>query len=108
MAQPGSYIRVFLKDVALQIAEPLCHVINLSIKTGIVPSRFRIGKITPVYKSGPKNNMDNYRPITVLPASLKIFKKCIYKQFINFLESNKLLSSYQYGFRARRNTELIL
>ena len=58
----------YLKDIATCLAEPLCYIINLSIKTGIVPSDFKHGRVIPVYKSGSKSNMDNYRPITVLPA----------------------------------------
>jgi len=50
--------------------------------------------------------MVNYKPITVLPVCSKIYEKCIYKQLIQFLESNKLLSSSQFGFRSGRNTEL--
>jgi len=49
--------------------------------------------------------MDNYRPITVLPICSKIFERCIYVQLTNFLETNKLLSDYQFGFRSARNTE---
>ena len=80
-------------------------VINLSIATGLVPSGFKTGLLTPVYKSGPKNNMDKYRPITVLPACSKIFEQCICKQLTDFIESNNLLSNHQFGFRSNRNTE---
>ena len=83
----------------------MAHVINLSIATGIVPSGFKIGLITPVYKSGPKNDMDNYCPNTVLPVCSKIFEHCICKQLNDFLESNNLLSNHQFGFRSNRNTE---
>ena len=58
----------FLKDVAIITAKPLAHIINLSIATGTVPSGFKIGLITPVYNRGLKNDMGNYRPITVLPV----------------------------------------
>jgi len=105
-AGPDNLPPGFLKDIALQIAGPLCHVINTSIKTGIVPQGFKIGKVTPIYKSGPRNSMDNYRPITVLPVCSKIYEKCIYKQLMQFLECNKLLSATQFGFRSGRNTEL--
>lgn len=50
--------------------------------------------------------MDNYRPITVLPACSKIFEKCLYRQLYDYLEKHKLLSSCQFGFRKQRNTEL--
>ena len=95
----------FLKDIAIIIAKPLAHVINLSIATGIVPSGFKIGLITPVFKNGPENDMDNYHPITVLPVCPKIFEQCVCKQSIDSLESSNLLSNHQFGFRSNRNTE---
>ena len=49
--------------------------------------------------------MDNYHPINVLPVSSKIFEQCIFKQLIDFLESNNLLSNHQFSFRSNRNTE---
>ena len=95
-----------LKDCAAQICKPLCHVINTSIETGIVPECFKLGNITPIHKSGSKQDIDNYRPITVLPVCSKIFEKCIHQQLSQFLEERKLLSPTQFGFRKERNTEL--
>lgn len=67
-----------LKDCAAQICSPLCHVINVSIKTGFVPECFNFGNVTPIHKSGSKQVFDNYRPITVLPVCSKIFEKCMH------------------------------
>ena len=106
VAGPDNLPPGFLKHIAIIIAKPLAHVINFSIATGIVPSGFKIGLITPVYKSGPKNDMDNYRPITVLPVCSKIFEQCICKQLTDSLESKNLLSNHQFRFRLSRNTEL--
>ena len=98
-AGPDNLPLGFLKDTFIIITKPLAHVINLSIATGIVPSGFKIGLITPVYKSGPKNDMDNYRPITLLLVCSKVFEQCICKQLSDFLESNNLLSNQQFDFR---------
>jgi len=74
----------FLKDAAIIIAKPLCQVINLTLKSGLVPTDWKIGKVTPVFKSGSKNDIDNYRPITVLPVCSKVFEKCVHHQLMNF------------------------
>ena len=55
-------------------------------------------------KSGPKNDMDNYRPITVLPVFSEIFEHCICKQLTDFLELKNLLSNHQFVFRSNQNT----
>ena len=80
----------FLKDVAIIIAKPLSHIINLSIATDIVPPGFKIGLITSVYENGPKNDMHNYCPITVLPVCSKIFEQFICKQLTDFLGIKQL------------------
>ena len=95
-----------LKDGAELIAAPLAYVINLSLKTGIVPSDFKLGKVVPLYKSGQHNILDNYRPITILPAASKILEKCVHSQLLSYLEEHKLLSVNQFGFRRNRSTEL--
>ena len=56
-----------LKDSAAVIAKPLAHIINLSLASGIFPTDWKIGKVFPLLKSRVKSNIDNYRPITVLP-----------------------------------------
>lgn len=96
----------YLKDTALTIAKPLCYVINLCLKSGSVPEDFKIGKITPIFKSGSKHHLDNYRPITVLPVCSKILERCVHMQLTKHLEEHKLLSSQQFGFRKGRSTEI--
>ena len=48
------------------------------INKGIVPILWKSAKITPVHKSGPTENPDNYRPISVLPGLSKILEKAVY------------------------------
>ena len=95
-----------LKDSAQYISRPLTHVINSSLATSVIPEDFKIGIITPIYKSGVKSDLDNYRPVTVLPVCSKILEKCIHSQVSKFLEEKNILSETQFGFRKQRNTEL--
>ena len=95
-----------LKDSAQYISRPLTHVINSSLTTSVIPEDFKIGIITPIYKSGVKSDLDNYRPVTVLPVCSKILEKCIHSQVSKFLEEKNILSETQFGFRKQRNTEL--
>ena len=57
-----------LKDAAPILAKPLTYVINLSLKSGIVPTDWKIAKVIPLNKSGSHSTIDNYRPISVLPT----------------------------------------
>lgn len=65
----------------------------------------KYGKVVPLFKSGNKCNINNYRPISILPAFNKIFEKVITTRLVNFIERNNLISDYQHGFRSGRSTE---
>ena len=95
-----------LKDAALVLTEPLTFIINLSLETGIVPSEWKVAKVIPLYKSGSLAEIDNYRPISILPTLSKILEKIVYKQLMAHLERHSLLFEYQFGFRPNRSTEL--
>ena len=49
-------------------------------------------------------NVNNYRPISVLPLMSKIFEKIVYKQLYNYLEQKEILSINQFGFRRKKST----
>jgi hypothetical protein len=57
----------FLKLSAEYIAPSITYLINLSILEGVFPSNLKIAKISPLFKSGDKSLLGNYRPISVLP-----------------------------------------
>lgn len=62
-----------LKHTATLISEPLTHIINLTLKTGIFSNEFKKAKVIPLFKSGNRKDINNYRPISVLPAFSQIF-----------------------------------
>ena len=55
-------------DGADEIATPLSVLINRCLETSDFPSEEKTAKITPIYKSGDRSSMENYRPMSVLPV----------------------------------------
>ena len=94
-----------LKDAADELSAPLCSLINKSLQASLFPTSEKCGKITPAFKSGNPTLLDNYRPITVIPALSKVIEKIIYNQLSQYLESNGLLCPHQFGFRQGRSTQ---
>ena len=96
-----------LKDAAPVIAKPITYLVNLTISTGLIPTEWKDARVTPIFKSGARNDVNNYRPISVLPLVSKIIEHAIQVQFLAFLTEHDLFkgSDYQSGFRKKHSTE---
>ena len=83
----------------------LAGVINKSLRQGIFPDELKIARVTPIYKEGPKTDVSNYRPISLLGSFSKIYEKIMHVRLRNFFDSNNSLFDSQYGFRPGRSCE---
>lgn len=93
-----------LKENIDSLIRPLVHIINLSITSGTFPNSFKTAKVIPIYKSKEKSEYSNYRPISLLSVCAKVLEKCVKVQLQKYLETNKLLSNDQFGFREGVNS----
>ena len=93
-----------LKLAADVIAPSLTGIFAISINTGIFPRELKASRVSPIFKSGTKTDPSNYRPISVIPVVAKIFEKIIFDQLYEYLNTNKLLSPCQSGFRSMHST----
>lgn len=94
----------FLKQHKDILVPPLTYIFNLCLDTGVFPDWFKKALVHPVFKSGDRDRVENYRPISVLPAMSKILEKIINKRLVTYLETRKLLSINQFGFRKNLST----
>ena len=95
-----------LKHVCSGLVPCLTHLINLSFDTGIFPQSLKIAKVIPIFKKNDPTVMDNYRPISLLPAISKVFERSMANQVMQYFEDNHLFYDGQYGFRPNRSTEM--
>ena len=93
-----------LKDSAELIASSLSDLFNFSVGTKTYPDDFKVAKVTPIFKSGDKDDVNNYKPISVIPTIARAFEKLIYNQLYQYFVNNKLLSNQQFGFRSLHST----
>ena len=94
-----------VKYVSAEIFKPLKFVINLSVRQGQVPEKLKIARVVPVFKEGDRENVSNYRPISVLTCFSKIYEKIMYNRLYKHLEDNNILFNKQFGFQAKNSTE---
>ena len=97
-----------LKIAAPAIAPSIVLIFNQSISTGIFPSDWKIARVTPIYKTGAKHDMENYRPISVISIVAKIMEKLIHNQLYDYLIASNLLTNSQHGFRPCHSTTTAL
>ena len=64
--------------------------------------------MTLIFKAAEKVDLNNYRPITVLPTFARIFEKLIYEQLYNYLVDNGILGNQQQGFRSLHSAVIAL
>ena len=94
-----------LKEIKNEICSSITLIVNQMITTGIFPDSLKIAKIIPIFKKGDVEIIENYRPISILPAISKIFEKILSLQIHEYFQSKHLYYEYQYGFIKNRSTE---
>lgn len=75
---------------------------------GIFPDKLKIAVVKPIYKTGDKTLMTNYRPISMLPYISYFLEKIIHKRLMNHLDNHNILSPNQFGFRKKHSTYMPL
>lgn len=91
-----------LKSCAQTLAPQMTSFFNRSLELGRYPEAFKIGHITPIYKSGLKNVASNYRAVSVLPTVAKLFDSLMANAIMKAAKS--IITSKQHGFMSGRST----
>ena len=87
------------------LSEVLSNIFNKSIELGTFPSKLKMAKVIPIFKSDDDTDPNNYRPILVLSCFNRILEKLVFKRLKSFIEERKIINSSQYGFRPGPLTE---
>ena len=101
---PASIPLNLLKMVADIVVFPLCHIINCSFVTGIFPNILKVAKVIPLHKGGSTEDLNNFRPISLLSIFDKLIEKIMHNRLYAFLEDNNVLYEKQFGFRKNNST----
>ena len=105
---PDGISAKLLKLAAPSISGSLATLFNHSLMSGRVPSEWKVANITPVPKGGDKQQVNNYRPISVIAVTAKIFERLVHEQLYKYLNSNSLIHQAQSGFRPNHSTQDVL
>uniref|UniRef100_A0A8R1EBF1 Reverse transcriptase domain-containing protein n=1 Tax=Caenorhabditis japonica TaxID=281687 RepID=A0A8R1EBF1_CAEJA len=102
---PDGIPAIFLKRTCTSLALPLSIIFEKSFRTSCLPSIWKTAIVLPLHKKGSRSTPNNYRPISLTSSVCKVMEKLVRSHLCNFLESKRLLSTCQYGFRSNLGTE---
>ena len=91
-----------LKHCALALYQPFYHLFCESLAQHYIPFEWHMHLIKPIFKSGDRSSVTNYRPISLLCVSSKVLERIVYNHIIEFVISN--ISVHQFGFLRGHST----
>lgn len=95
----------FIKKHKQVMSTAISHLFNVSFKNAKYPDPLKIAKTIALFKGGDKEEISNYRPISLLSTLSKILEKLLYTRILSFMTEQGILSSNQYGFRPSSSTQ---
>ena len=93
-----------LKIASPMVSQSLTFLFNIIIATGNFPTEWKKARVSPLFKAGTRNELENYRPISVLPVISKVFERILYDQLYSYISTHNLLTNKQFGFRRLHST----
>ena len=64
----------------------------MSLLTGVYPDLLKVVKVIPIHKGGSTQDVNNYRPISLLSIFDKIIEKIMHNRLYTFLELHNIIS----------------
>lgn len=94
-----------IKRLRYEITPLLVHLINQIFISGIYPENYKTAIVVPLHKSESTEEINNYRPISILTVFNKIVERVLHNRLSSFFRKNNILDNNQFGFRKNSGTE---
>uniref|UniRef100_A0A1X7VGL1 Reverse transcriptase domain-containing protein n=1 Tax=Amphimedon queenslandica TaxID=400682 RepID=A0A1X7VGL1_AMPQE len=91
-----------LQSCAISLCEPIHHLFSQCVRLSYLPVEWRTHLVTPVYKSGDRSSVKNYRPILLLCILSKVLERHIFERIYPHIAAT--ISHNQFGFKKQRST----
>ena len=107
-AGPDGILSKDLAAASVYLAEGLNTVFQKSLDTLKFPTKWKLARVSTVFKKGNTMDPTNYRPLSLLSLPGKLLESQFCSSLDIHLETNNLLNDNQWGFRKGRSTETLL
>ena len=102
-AGPDQIPNRVLKECCHSLYLPLYRIFSDSLNRGVFPDNWKLSNVCPIFKSGNKNDVSNYRPISILSSIPKRFQQCV-EAFLKKV-FQEILVGQQHGFVGGRSVD---
>ena len=99
---PDKIGNLLLKSLSKSLPKSLNLLFNLIANKARFPEKWKVSEIAPILKDGDKQDVSNYRPISLLSTVSKLLEKLIFEKLTPIVYPT--LASVQHSFRPKRST----
>lgn len=99
---PDGIPPTFLKTLATELSAPLFWLFNMSLESGVFPQVWKTSFLVPIFKSGKKSDIRNYRGIALISCIPKLFEAIVNEKMFDQIKNR--ITTVQHGFYKGRST----